>query len=76
LGGLAGTIIKPEQKSGKRFTNKKFIVGIITGVIGAVAYYFLGINLLGLNLQGPFTEIAVFGVSALFAYLGIRITGA
>jgi len=76
LGGFVGTIIRPEQKSGKRFTNKKFIVGIITGLIGAVAYYFLGINLLGLNLQGPFTEIAVFGVSALFAYLGIRITGA
>lgn len=76
LGGLAGTAIKPEEKSGKRFTGKKFIVGIITGIIGAAAYYFLGINLLGLNLQGPLTEIAVFAVSALFAYFGIKITGA
>lgn len=76
LGGLAGSFIRPDQKSGKRFTAKKFLVGIITGLIGAAAYYFLGINLLGLNLQGPFTEIAVFVVSALFAYLGFKITGA
>ena len=76
LGGLAGSFIKPDQKSGKRFTAKKFLVGIITGLVGAAAYYFLGINLLGLNLQGPFTEIAVFVVSALFAYFGFKITGA
>ena len=76
LGGLAGSFIKPDQKSGKRFTPKKFLVGIITGLIGAAAYYFVGINLLGLNLQGPFTEIAVFVVSALFAYFGFKITGA
>lgn len=76
LGGLAGSFIKPDQKSGKRFTTKKFLVGIITGLIGAGAYYFLGINLLELNLQGPFTEIAVFVVSALFAYFGFKITGA
>ncbi|HJS53415.1 MAG TPA: hypothetical protein VJ765_02695 [Chitinophagaceae bacterium] len=74
LGGLAGSYIKPDAKSGKRnFTVKKILVGIITGIIGAGAYYFLGINLLGLSFGAAFNEIAVFIISALFAYAGLSI---
>ena len=54
-------------------TSKVILVGIVTGFIGAAAYYVLGINLLGLSFSAGFNEIAVFVISALFAYFGINI---
>jgi hypothetical protein len=74
LGGLAGSFIKQNSKSTrKKITFKVILVGIVTGFIGAAAYYVLGINLLGLSFSAAFNEIAVFVISALFAYFGIMI---
>ena len=74
LGGLAGSFIKQNSKSTrKKMTSKVILVGIVTGFIGAAAYYVLGINLLGLSFNAGFNEIAVFVISALFAYFGITV---
>jgi len=74
LGGLAGSFIKQNSKSTrKKITSKVILVGIVTGFIGAAAYYVLGINLLGLSFSAGFNEIAVFAISALFAYFGILV---
>ena len=74
LGGLAGSFIKQNSKSTrKKITSKVILVGIVTGFIGAAAYYVLGINLLGLSFSAGFNEIAVFVISALFAYFGILV---
>jgi len=70
LGGLAGTFIKARRK---KITSKAILVGIITGLVGAAAYYFLGINLLGISFTAGFNEIAVFTISALSAYFGISL---
>jgi hypothetical protein len=42
------------------------------GLIGALAYFVLGINLLNIEFSSTFNEFAVFGISALIAFLGIR----
>jgi hypothetical protein len=73
-GGLAGSYIRNYSKSGKKKITAKFLtVGIVTGIIGAAAYYVLGVNLLGLSFSAGFNEMAVFAISALFAYFGIAL---
>ena len=42
------------------------------GLLGAVAYFVLGINLLEIEISSTFNEFAVFGISALIAFFGIR----
>lgn len=42
------------------------------GLLGALAYFVLGINLLSMEFSSTFNEFAVFGVSALIAFFGIR----
>lgn len=42
------------------------------GLLGAVAYFVLGINLLSIEFSSTFNEFAVFGVSALIAFFGVR----
>jgi hypothetical protein len=72
LGGLIGGFAKYYLTQKKRtFSARPIIGGILIGFIGAVAYYFLGINLLGLNVSAELNEIAVLGLSALFTYFGI-----
>lgn len=74
LGGLAGSFIKNYSKSGKKkITAKIILVGVVTGIVGAAAYFVLGINLLGFSFTAGFNEIAVFAISALFAFFGISI---
>lgn len=74
IGGIIGSFIKYYSNAGeKKLSAKLFIGGILTGFVGAAAYYVLGINLLGLSLSATFNEIAVLVISALFAYLGIRV---
>ena len=72
LGGLTGGFAKYylSQKR-KKFSWKPIIGGILIGLIGAVAYYALGVNLLGLNFSAELNELAVFGLSALCTYFGI-----
>jgi len=42
------------------------------GLLGALAYFVLGINLLNIEFSSTFNEFAVFGISALIAFFGIR----
>lgn len=42
------------------------------GLLGALAYFVLGINLLSIEFSSTFNEFAVFGISALIAFFGIR----
>lgn len=72
LGGLMGGLVKHFFSSDKKgFPTKLVIGGIFIGFIVAVAYYFLGVNLIGLKLSAGLNEIAVLGISALGAYFGI-----
>jgi hypothetical protein len=73
-GGLIGSLTKfYSNPRKKKLTPKLLIAGILTGFVGAAAYYFLGINLLGISFNAAFNEIAVLIISALFAYLGIKM---
>ena len=74
LGGLLGSLAKyllavPDKKS----SVKPIIGGILIGFIGAIAYYGLGVNLLGISLSAGLNELAVLALSALCAYFGISL---
>jgi hypothetical protein len=74
LGGLIGGLARYYfNQRKKKFPIKPIIGGIFIGFIVAVAYYFLGVNLLGLSISAGLNEIAVLGLSALGAYFGIGI---
>jgi hypothetical protein len=45
----------------------------LIGIIGAIAYYGLGVNLLGISLSAGLNELAVLALSALCAYFGISV---
>lgn len=72
-GGLAGAMAKYYlNATGKRkFAMKPIAGGILVGILGAVAYYALGINLLGFKMSAGLNELAVFGFSGLCSYFGI-----
>ena len=42
------------------------------GLLGAIAYFVLGINLLNIEFSSTFNEFAVFGISAMIAFFGVR----
>ncbi len=74
LGGLIGSLAKYYlNQEIKKFSLKPIIGGILIGFIGAVAYYVLGVNLLGISISAGFNELAVFGFSGLCAYFGISL---
>ncbi len=74
LGGLLGGLAKFYFNGQRRkFPTKLILGGILVGLIVAIAYYFLGINLAGLSISAGLSEIAVLGLSALGAYFGINI---
>ena len=52
---------------------KPFIGGILIGFIGAIAYYGLGLSLLGVSLNAALNALAVLALSALCAYFGISL---
>ena len=69
LGGTAKYFtLKDKPKSFLSST----IGSLSIGLLGAVAYFVLGINLLSLEVSSTFNEFAVFGISALIAFFGIR----
>jgi hypothetical protein len=73
LGGLTGSLAKYLHLKKKGSAIKPIIGGILIGFIGAVAYYGLGVNLLGVRLSAGLNEIAVLALSALCAYFGISL---
>lgn len=69
LGGTAKYFtLKDKSKSFLSST----IGSLSIGLLGAIAYFVLGINLLSLEVSSTFNEFAVFGISALIALFGIR----
>ena len=81
VGGVAGgslAALQAERKEGQRRQWAEYALkGVLAGVIGAVAWYGLGVNLLQLDLGVPRqNEFAVFGLAALIGFFGIpRIGG-
>jgi uncharacterized membrane protein YjjP (DUF1212 family) len=74
LGGLTGSLAKYYiTVKGKKSWKKPVIGGILIGFIGAIAYYSLGVNLLGISMSAGLNEIAVLALSALCAYFGIGL---
>lgn len=73
-GGLVGSVAKYliAVKNNQSML-KPIVGGILIGIIGAVAYYGLGINLLGVSLSPALNALAVFALSGLCAYFGISL---
>lgn len=69
LGGLTKFYVGTDNK---KFSFKPIVGGILVGLIGAIAYYTLGINLLGIDFSATVNEFAILGLSALVAYFGIK----
>lgn len=73
-GGLVGSVAKYLIAAKKNQSMiKPIIAGILIGIIGAVAYYGLGINLLGVSLSPALNALAVFALGGLCAYFGISL---
>lgn len=69
LGGTAKYFTLKEKPESFLTTT---IGSLAIGLLGALAYFVLGINLLEIEFSSTFNEFAVFGVSALIAFFGIR----
>ena len=72
-GGFLGGTAKYFTLSEKPKSFLTTTIGSLTiGLLGALAYFVLGINLLNIEFSSTFNEFAVFGISALIAFFGIR----
>jgi hypothetical protein len=71
LGGVLGGFTKYYAGRKKNFSIRPIIGGVLAGLVGAMAYYALGITLLNFKLTAEMNEFAVLALSALFAYFGI-----
>ncbi|MGF1637931.1 MAG: hypothetical protein ACFCUU_12720 [Cyclobacteriaceae bacterium] len=72
-GGIFGSIAKfYTRKNHPKLNFKPILGGALIGVIGAIAYYVLGLNLLQLQVSATFNEFAVFGFSTLCAFVGLK----
>ena len=72
-GGFLGGTAKYFTLKEKPTTFLATTIGSLSiGLIGALAYFVLGINLLNIEFSSTFNEFAVFGISALIAFFGIR----
>jgi hypothetical protein len=70
IGGILGASAKTYDE--KPIKLKKLLVGAILGLIGAIAWYALGINLIGIEMNALLNELAAFGIGATLALLGVR----
>lgn len=73
VGGLVGGSIKFYFFSNRKKILKPLVGSIFIGIVGAVAYFVLGVNLLHVESSHNFNEFAVFGFSGLCALFGIRL---
>ncbi|HWV58183.1 MAG TPA: hypothetical protein VNZ57_12090 [Longimicrobiales bacterium] len=73
LGSVFGGAVVTVRQRDRRIRLRHQILGaVLGGLLGTVAWFALGINMLGVDLGLPRSnEIAVFAVAALGAYLGI-----
>ncbi|MDP9203796.1 MAG: hypothetical protein M3P26_17975 [Gemmatimonadota bacterium] len=75
LGGALGGATKHVRRIDRQDSGlpKSILVGVLIGLLVAVAYYAVDVNLLRLAISVPFfDEAAVFGLAMLGAYLGVR----
>jgi len=73
VGGLVGGLVKFYFFSNKKKVLKPVVGSILIGILGAAAYFVLGINVLHVQASHNFSEFAVFGFSGLCAVFGIRL---
>lgn len=76
LGGVAGGTLAALQETPKDGEKRRYgeyaLKGVLAGVIGAVTWYALGVNLLQVDLGLPRqNEFAAFALAALFGLFGI-----
>jgi hypothetical protein len=71
IGGLLGGFAKYYSGRKKKFSMRPMIGGVLAGLIGALAYYALGISLLKFKFSAEMNEFAVLALSALFGYFGL-----
>jgi hypothetical protein len=71
IGGLLGGFAKYYSGRKKKFSMRPIIGGVLAGLVGATAYYGLGINLLKFKFSAEMNEFAVLALSALFGYFGL-----
>lgn len=80
LGGVAGgalAALLSRKENEKPRWGEYTLKGVLAGLIGAVAWYALGVNVLQLDLGLPRqNEFAVFALAALIGYFGIPRLGA
>jgi len=70
-GGLLGGFAKYYAGRKRKFSARPIIGGILAGLLGAMAYYGLGISLLNFKFSAELNEFGVAALSALVAYFGI-----
>ena len=71
IGGLGKTLLSREQ-----VTPKLLLLGSITGLVAAVAYWGLGITLLGFVVETRgLNEAMVFGFGLIAGYFGLKFSG-
>jgi hypothetical protein len=71
IGGIIGTMIRIFGMRKEGFNILSFIAGVLVGLIVALAYWGIGLNLLGLNINIDFmNEVAVLVLSALGGIVG------
>lgn len=69
FGGILGVLIRVGIEGVKKFPARMMMSGILMGILGSLAYYVLGINLLELEVSATFNEFAVLTFSALCSLL-------
>jgi len=76
IGGIIGTLIRIFGMRKEGFNVLSFIAGVLAGLLVALAYWGIGLNLLGLNINIDFmNEVAVLVLSALGGIAGAAKIG-
>lgn len=68
IGGLIGGIIRFEKSTSKLFL-KKVMISALMGLIGALTYFVLQVNLLEIEILSDYNEFGVLAYSALISIL-------
>jgi len=66
-----GGAVKIFQSEEKKYL-KSLIASVLIGLLVAILYYVLGLNLLDVKVSSTFNEFAVLGFSGLGALIGIK----
>ena len=67
VGGIFGALVRYGMDKSKKGVFSTLWFGVITGFIGAILYYVLGIELFTIKLSKSYNEFAILGISFLIA---------